>query len=111
MNKQIEVRLNGLNELGVKEINEFYAPNIKVYGNNFPLFKIGDKIVNQKKRFKQTKSFYKTGLETYVGHYDCSQFREDGYPGPYFSLQLKHFNHEIYEVEIIETYKQIVLEK
>ena len=42
-----------------------------------------------------------------------TQCREDeekqcGY-GPRFSFQLKHFNHEIYEIEITETVKQITL--
>ena len=42
-----------------------------------------------------------------------TQCREDeekqcGY-GPCFSLQLKHFNHEIYEVEMTETFKQVTI--
>ena len=111
MTKQIEVRFKGLNELGVKELNEFYKLNIEK--NYIEPYKLGDKIINSKKRFKQPKSFYKSGLETYVGIEDMTQCREDeekqcGY-GPRFSFQLKHFNHEIYEIEITETVKQITL--
>jgi len=112
MIKQIEVRFKGLNELGVKELNEFYKLNIEK--NYVEPYKLGDNIINfKKKRFKQPKSFYKSGLETYVGTEDMTQCREDeekqcGY-GPCFSLQLKHFNHEIYEVEMTETFKQITL--
>lgn len=105
--KIIEVRLNGLNELGVKELNEHYKLNIKQgYVKEFTL---GGMNGVKKKRFKQVKLFEKLGLENYIVTFDCRQSRlnEDGseseYHGPCFSTQLKHFNHEIYEIEITET--------
>jgi len=112
MIKQIEVRFKGLNELGVKELNEFYKINIEK--NYTQPWKLGDNIINfKKKRIKQFERFYELGLETYVGTVYVTQCRENeekyiGY-GPNFSLQLKHFNHEIYEIKIIETFKQIIL--
>ena len=108
MTKQIEVRFKGLNELGVKELNEFYKFNI---GKKW---KLGDNIIRfKKKRIKQYKRFYELGLETYIETIYMNQCREDeekyiGY-GPNFVLLLKHFNHEIYEIEITETVKQITL--
>ena len=33
--KQIEVKLLGLNELGVKELNEYYKHNITKYDNGY----------------------------------------------------------------------------
>jgi hypothetical protein len=111
MAKSIEVRFKGLNELGVKELNEFYKINIKK--NYIQPWELGsnDK-VNFKKRYKQPKSFYKLGLDTCVRTVDLVQSREEnkqyGY-SCYFKLQLKHYYHEIYEVEVIETFKQITL--
>ena len=104
--KIVEVRLNGLNELGVKELNEHYKLNIeKGYIEEFTL---GNTLGINKKRFKQVKSFENLGLENYITTFNYAQalINEDGsaskYHGPYFSTQLKHFNHEIYEIEIIE---------
>ena len=105
--KIIEVRLNGLNELGVKELNEHYKHNIEL-GYFREEFKLGDNLGIKKKRFKQVKSFENLGLENYIITFDCTQtlLNEDGsrrdISGPYFSTQLKHFNHEIYEIEITE---------
>lgn len=105
--KIIEVRLNGLNELGVKELNEHYKHNIEL-GYFREEFKLGDDLGIKKKRFKQVKSFENLGLENYIIIFDCKQAllnedrSEKDIPGPYFSTQLKHFNHEIYEIEIIE---------
>jgi hypothetical protein len=104
--KIIEVRLNGLNELGVKELNEHYKLNIKQ--GYFKEFTLENTLGINKKRFKQVKSFENLGLENYITTFDCAQSRlnEDGsrseYCGPCFSAQLKHFNHEIYEIEITE---------
>ncbi len=109
MKKQIEVKLKGLNEFGVSELNEFYKHNIdKDWVNKFIL---GDKCINlTKKRFKNINEFYKNGLESYIGLYEVKQYiPKSKYPGDYFSLQLKHFNHEIYEVEVVETMKKITL--
>jgi hypothetical protein len=112
--KQIEVKLLGLNELGVKELNEYYKHNITKYDNWSP-FKYGQTLGITKKRFKQPKAFYNSGLNTYVGNFDCQQLvlNEDGseckYGGGNFSYQIKHFNHKIYEVEVIETFTEIKL--
>ena len=110
--KQIEVKLFGLNELGVKELNEHYKHNIERY-QSWNEFRLGQTLGLNKKRFKQVKSFYKHGLDNYVGSHDCTQLRlnEDGtdskYSGPYFSYQIKHFVHEIYEVNIVETFTKV----
>ena len=105
--KIIEVRLNGLNELGVKELNEHYKHNIEL-GYFREEFTLENTLGINKKRFKQVKSFENLGLENYIVTFNCKQalLNEDGsirdISGPYFSTQLKHFNHEIYEIEITE---------
>ena len=106
--KMIEVKLTGLNKLGVQELNEYYKHNIsKGYVREFQL---GDNLGVKKKRFKQVKSFENLGLENYITNFDCTQLilDESGnkslFNGPYFSIQLKHFTHEIYDIEIIETF-------
>jgi len=104
--KIIEVRLNGLNELGVKELNEHYKLNIEQ--GYIKEFTLKNTLGINKKRFKQVKSFENLGLENYIVTFNYAQslLNEDGskseYCGPYFSTQLKHFNHEIYEIEITE---------
>ena len=114
MAKSIEVRFNGLNELGVKELNEFYKINIEK--NKITPFTLGsnDK-VNFKKRYKQPKSFYKLGLDSRVRTVDLVRCRKEYYRNDkygneaYFRLQIKHYYHEIYEIEITETIKQITI--
>lgn len=113
MKKQIEVKLFGLNELGVSELNEHYKHNISV--NYVNEFKLGDKLDFSKKRFKNSNLFYKEGLDNYIGFFDCKQRlldengNESKYDGPCFSLQIKHFVHKIYEVEVVETYTEITV--
>ena len=116
MKKQIEVKLHGLNEFGVSEINEHYKHNIIVYSDQgWSPFVLGDKLGFTKKRFKNIKSFYEIGLDNYIGTFDCTQLLldENGekseYDGSRFSLQIKHFVHEIFEVEVVETMKKITL--
>jgi len=114
MAKLIEVRFKGLNELGVKELNEFYKINIKK--NYIQPWELGsnDK-VNFKKRYKQPKSFYKLGLDSRVRTVDLVRCRKEYYRNDkygneaYFRLQIKHYYHEIYEIEITETVKQITI--
>jgi len=115
MTKLIEVRFKGLNELGVKELNEFYKINIEK--NKITPFTLGsnDK-VNFKKRYKQPKSFYKLGLDSRVRTVDLVRCRKDEHyhndkygNESYFRLQIKHYYHEIYEIEITETIKQITI--
>ena len=107
MKKEIEIKLFGLNELGVNELNEYYKHNIKAkYAEPF---QIGDfKNYIKHKRIKQVKSFQNTGLDTYMFNVDLKQhIPKSEYGGSYFSLQLKHFKHEVYEVELVETFKKI----
>jgi len=113
--KQIEVVLNGLNEFGVSELKEYYKYNFHFgYFVNTD-FNIGDTLSITKKRFKNVKAFYKLGLDNYVGNFNCTQcgIDEDGNEinrtGGYFSLQIKHFNYKIYEVEVIETLTEVNL--
>lgn len=106
--KQIEVKLFGLNEFGVSEINEFYKHNIIKY--DWGLFKLGDKFGYTKKRFKNINEFNSKGLDNYIGFFDTKQYTPDSnLPGDYFQFLLKHFTHEIYEVEVVETMKKITL--
>ena len=114
MKKQIEVKLNGLNQFGVDELNEYYKHNIVKGWCN--VFNVGDNEGNIKhKRFKNVNLFYRDGLDNYICNVDCTQLLldkngerlENG--GGKFSLQIKHFNHEIYEVEVVETMKKITL--
>jgi hypothetical protein len=102
--KIIEVKLMGLNELGVKELNDFYKDNILL--GYMPELKVGGLSGIKKKRFKQIKSFDKLGIENFIIHFGCTRAKigEDGNRGGgYFKVLLKHFNHEVYEIEIVET--------
>ena len=105
--KIIEVRLNGLNELGVKELNDYYKDNILL--GYMTELKLGGMDGVKKKRFKQIKAFDKSGIESFIVCFGCTQAKmgEDGNKikggGGYFEILLKHFNHEIYEIEITET--------
>jgi hypothetical protein len=112
--KQIEVKLNGLSQLGVDELNEYYKYNIMKGWCN--VFNVGDNEGNIKhKRFKNVNLFYRDGLDNYICNIECTQLlldengEQSRYSGGKFSLQIKHFNHEIYEVEVVETMKKITL--
>ena len=110
--KQIEVKMFGLNELGVSELNEYYKYNLQFgyFGNGFT-FGVGDTLGIKRKRFKNVKAFYKLGLDNYIGNFDCTQSGENRERvGGYFSLQIKHFNYKIYEVEVVETLTEVNLE-
>jgi len=108
MKKQIEVKLFGLNEFGVQEINEFYKHNIIKY--NWEPFKLGDKFGYTKKRFKNINEFNSKGLDNYIGFFDTKQYIPNSkLPGGYFEFNIKHFVHEIYEVEVVETLRKITL--
>ena len=101
MKKQIELKLFGLNETGVNELNEFYKDNIRE--NYIEPFQIGEYKDIKRKRIKQINSFTNTGLDTHITLVGISQYIPGSeYHGPDFSLQLKHFKHEVYEVEIVE---------
>jgi hypothetical protein len=108
MKKQIEVKLKGLNELGVSKMNEFYKHNIIEY--NISKFKLGDKFGYTKKRFKNINEFYSKGLDSYIGFFGTEQhIPNSNLHGYYFDFQIKHFVHEIFEVEVVETMRKIML--
>ena len=101
--KYYYVVFNGLNELGVQEMNEHYKHNQELY--HVRKFKLNDDVTPRSKRFRMINQF---GSESYINNYDVTQCKVDDngnelpYYGPRFSLQIKHVNHEIYEVN--ETY-------
>lgn len=104
--KQIEVKMFGLNELGVKEINEYYKDNIKV--GYFGEFKSSD-IGKRKKRIKYIKDF---GPETVLHRVDIHQYiigKKYG-GGTGFEVKVKHVECKIYEVEVVETLTEVNLE-
>jgi hypothetical protein len=106
MKKQIEVRMNGLNELGVQEVNEFYKDNISE--GYFEPFELGDRLTSKRtKLIKQPKDF---GPETELYTIDLKQYiRGDQYGGGWFRVKIKHINCDVYEVEVSETKRKITL--
>ncbi len=109
--KQIEVVLNGLNEFGVSELKEYYKYNFHFGYFGRDELGLGDTLGITKKRFKNVKAFYRLGLDNYVGNFNCTQSGENRERvGGYFSLQIKHFNYKIYEVEVVETLTEVTLE-
>lgn len=107
-NKVIEVRLNGLNELGVQELNEYYKHNISK--SHMKEFQLGDTLGPKKKRFKQIKSFDEYGVDNFittVGYNQLMLDKDGNEITPslinYFPLLLKHFDHEVFEVTEIIT--------
>lgn len=114
MKKQIEVKLNGLSQLGVDELNEYYKHNIERNWCN--VFKVGDNEGGIKhKRFKNSNLFYRDSLNNHICYINCTQLlldengEQSKYSGGNFLLQIKHFNYEIYEVEIVETFTKVNL--
>lgn len=100
--KHYYVVFSGLNELGVQEINEHYKNSIRL--NYTRTFKLNADITKRSKRFKLINQF---GPESLVETYDLVRVDENGNPDryngySYFRIQIKHMNHEIYEVN--ETY-------
>jgi hypothetical protein len=100
--KHYYVVFSGLNELGVQEMNECYKHNQRLYHTR--VFKLNDDVTKRSKRFKLINQF---GPESHVETYDLVRVDEnenpDKYNGrSYFDIQIKHMNHEVYEVN--ETY-------
>jgi hypothetical protein len=99
--KYYHVVFSGLNELGVSEMNEFYKYNQQKY--NTGVFKLNADITKRSKRFRFIKQF---GPESLVETYDLSAVEGEDNRNirgrSYFSIQIKHLNHQIYEVN--ETY-------
>lgn len=102
---EIQVIFQGINGLGIKEVNEFYKPNIelgmiKPFGECYNLI--------NGKRFKNSNLFYKKGLENIVGTVGYNQYKEDGIGDNLrFIFQLKHFNTAIYEVKVTEVWNMV----
>ena len=105
--KQYHVISEGLNELGVKLVNNHYKKYFESgqieegnhrYGYSENQFKIGDKITKRSKRFKQINEF---GPESVFEYYD--------YPVRFggVNIKLKHLNYKVYEVNVSETFKEI----
>jgi hypothetical protein len=84
----------GLNELGVKEINDFYKENI----NNkwISEFKLGDIFIKRSKRFHQEKYFLNKKEDSYFGTIDIKSNKG------WFEIKLKHINYKITKIEITE---------
>ena len=99
--KYYYVVFSGLNELGVQEMNEFYKYNQQKY--NTGVYKLNADVTKRSKRFRFIKQF---GPESHVETYDLSavegEDNRDIIGRSYFSIQIKHLNHQIYEVN--ETY-------
>jgi hypothetical protein len=121
--KHYYVVFSGLNELGVQEMNEYYKHNQRLY--NIRVFKLNDKVTKRSKRFRLISQF---GPESIVEIYDLKREdidengNKDVHPNDihsnlspelrelldqyetksYFDIQIKHMNHEVYEVN--ETY-------
>ena len=106
MKKQIVVKMLGLNELGVSEINEFYKDNISE--GYFESFELGDHMSSSRtKRFKQIKDF---GPESFLYTVDFKQhIIGNQYGGGWFEVKVKHVDCKISEVEIVETSRKITL--
>jgi len=96
MKVQYKVINLGLNELGVKEINEFYKTNIKK--NFFKEVKLGYRIGKSSKLFKQEKSFLGLKDENDFDFVDCTSCDN----GKYFRVLLKHINYKIVKLEVVE---------
>ena len=97
MKKQIEVKMFGLNELGVQETNEFYKGNIE--SNYCRSFKLDGHYTSKRtKRIKQIKGF---GPETVLYTIDLASKPS----GDWFRVKVKHVKCEIYE--IVETSTRI----
>lgn len=100
--------MNGLNELGVKEINEFYKENFRKYG--FGPYKLGDRLTSKRtKRIKQPKGFNSETVLFTVDLQRCKPEGETEYVFHWFQVKPKHINCEIYEIEVIENRTQIFL--
>jgi hypothetical protein len=109
--KHYYVVTNGLNQLGADALNQYYeeqfkSGNIKqsdVKNNRYTYcpnkFKVGDKVATKRsKRFKITNDCFSESIfENY--------HRLDLFIG--FELKIKHFNCTVYEVEVVETFKEV----
>ena len=96
MKNQIKVKFLGLKEEALNEINEVLKSDYTL--DNFKFYKY--------KTYKNINKFKKLGQENLV---ENLIFWEDVYDKREFSLKLKHFDIEVFEVEIVESFNKIEL--
>lgn len=107
--KYYHVVSEGLNKLGVDELNKFYEFNIQL--GYMEKFVEGYMILKVSKKYKQINQF---GPDSYWGYLACQQARLDVdgneiknrfFGG--FDVALTHLNYKVYEVN--ETYTEVEL--
>ena len=102
MKKHIEVKFLGIKQDALNELNNWVKTNFTTIDEytveNFKYF--------TPKTYKKVDKFKALGLENLV---DTLYVWEDVYNKQTFDLKLKHFNIEVYEVEVIETHTKIEL--
>lgn len=104
--KEIHIIINGLNQFGLDEMNKYYQLNFELgYLSKDNWFKLGQTFGMSSKRIKQIKSFDKECC--YLGYYNVDQALPNDKRSYPFRFMLQHFDHEIYEVEITETYTRL----
>ena len=96
MKDQIKVKFLGLKKEALNEINEVLKSNYTL--DNFKFYRY--------KTYKNINKFKKLGQENLV---ENLMFWEDVYDKREFSLKLKHFDIEVFEVEIVESFNKIEL--
>jgi hypothetical protein len=102
MKKHIEVKFLGIKQDALDEINSWFKATVNIkrdYSpNNFKYLK--------SKAYKRIDKFNELGLENSV---ETMYVWEDVNNKQTFDLKLKHFNIEVYEIEVIETRTKIEL--
>jgi hypothetical protein len=102
MKKHIKVKFLGIKQDALNELNNWVKTNFTTIDEytveNFKYF--------TPKTYKKVDKFKTLGLENLV---DTLYVWEDVYNKQTFDLKLKHFNIEVYEVEVIETHTKIEL--
>lgn len=102
MSKQIEVKFLGIKQDALDEINSWlktHFPSLTPYTlDNFKYLK--------SKTYKRVDKFKELGLENLI---ETWYEWKDIYNKQTFDLKLKHFNIEVYEVEVIKNHTKIEL--
>ena len=96
MKNYIEVKFLSLKEEALNEMNEVLKSNYTL--DNFKFYRY--------KTYKNINKFKKLGQENLV---ENLMFWEDVYAKRDFSLKLKHFDIEVFEVEVTESFNKIEL--
>jgi hypothetical protein len=107
--KYYHVVSEGLNKLGVDELNKFYEFNIQL--GYMKKFVEGDMVIKVSKKYKQIKQF---GTDSYWGYLSVQQARLDINGNEItdrlfggIGVGLQHLNYKVYEVN--ETYTEVEL--